>query len=81
MTSPPHRPPRACPLELQVHPWWDAQYLIPMLGMLLGNACSGIAVGLSTVLEELSAGGPGRAAGGGRRAALLRQLAWLRPGR
>ncbi|GAB4820660.1 hypothetical protein N2152v2_007706 [Parachlorella kessleri] len=41
---------------VQVHPWYDAQYLIPMLGMLLGNACSGIAVGLSTVLEELSTG-------------------------
>ena len=33
------------------------QYLIPMLGMLLGNACSGVAVGLSTVLDELSSGG------------------------
>lgn len=32
------------------------QYLIPMLGMLLGNACSGVAVGLSTILDELSAG-------------------------
>ena len=32
------------------------QYLIPMLGMLLGNACSGVAVGLSTILEELSTG-------------------------
>ncbi len=34
------------------------QYLIPMLGMLLGNACSGVAVGLSTVLDELSSGAP-----------------------
>lgn len=41
---------------VQVQPWYDAQYLIPMLGMLLGNACSGIAVGLSTVLDELSTG-------------------------
>ena len=32
------------------------QYLIPMLGMLLGNACSGVAVGLSTILDELSTG-------------------------
>lgn len=39
-----------------VEPWYDAQYLIPMLGMLLGNACSGVAVGLSSVLDELSAG-------------------------
>ena len=36
--------------------WWDAQYLIPMLGMMLGNACSGVAVGLSAVLDELSTG-------------------------
>lgn len=49
--------PNPCRLAMQVHPWYDAQYLIPMLGMLLGNACSGIAVGLSTVLDELSAGG------------------------
>jgi putative ABC transport system permease protein len=36
-------------------PWFDAAYLIPMLGMLLGNACSGVAVGLSAVLDELAA--------------------------
>lgn len=41
---------------VQVRPWWDAQYLIPMLGMLLGNACSGVAVGLSTILDEFSTG-------------------------
>ena len=41
---------------VQVSPWWDPQYLIPMLGMLLGNACSGVAVGLSTILEELDTG-------------------------
>jgi len=41
---------------VQVYPWYDAQYLIPMLGMLLGNACSSVAVGLSSVLEELSSG-------------------------
>jgi putative ABC transport system permease protein len=39
-----------------VRPWWSARYLIPMHGMLLGNACSGVAVGLSAVLEELSSG-------------------------
>lgn len=43
-------------LVVGVEPWYDAQYLIPMLGMLLGNACSGVAVGLSAVLEELSSG-------------------------
>ncbi|KAL4457599.1 hypothetical protein ABPG75_012464 [Micractinium tetrahymenae] len=43
-------------LVVQVSPWYDPQYLIPMLGMLLGNACSGVAVGLSTILDELSTG-------------------------
>lgn len=42
---------------VQVQPWYEAQYIIPMMGMLLGNACSGIAVGLSTVLDDLSTGG------------------------
>lgn len=37
-------------------PWYDAQYLIPLLGMLLGNACSGVAVGLNAVLDEMSTG-------------------------
>ena len=41
---------------IRVSPWYDAQYLIPMLGMLLGNSCSSVAVGLSAVLEELSSG-------------------------
>jgi len=41
---------------VRVTPWYDAQYLIPMLGMLLGQSCSAVAVGLSAVLEELSSG-------------------------
>ncbi|KAK9834244.1 hypothetical protein WJX84_004891 [Apatococcus fuscideae] len=41
---------------IQIHPWYQPQYFIPVLGMLLGNAISGISVGLSTVLEELSSG-------------------------
>lgn len=41
---------------VKAEPWWGAQYLIPMLGMMLGNACSGVAVGLSAVLDELSTG-------------------------
>lgn len=43
-------------LVVQITPFYDPQYFIPMLGMLLGNACSGVAVGLSTILDELSAG-------------------------
>ena len=33
---------------------WEAQYFIPCLGMLLGNATSGISVGLSTVMDEFA---------------------------
>ena len=35
-----------------IDPWYDPQYLIPMLGMLLGNTCSSVSVGLSSVLNE-----------------------------
>jgi len=41
---------------VRVHPWYDAQYLIPMLGMLMGNSCSSVAVGLTAALEDLSGG-------------------------
>ena len=43
-------------LVVRTRPWWDAQYFIPMLGMLLGNCISGISVGLTTLLEELTSG-------------------------
>ncbi|KAK9833908.1 hypothetical protein WJX74_009557 [Apatococcus lobatus] len=39
---------------IQIHPWYQPQYFIPVLGMLLGSAISGISIGLSTILEELS---------------------------
>lgn len=35
---------------------YDARYIIPLAGMLLGSAVSGISVGLTTVMEELSSG-------------------------
>ncbi|KAK9818197.1 hypothetical protein WJX72_008661 [[Myrmecia] bisecta] len=43
-------------LVIQIHPWYEAQYFIPTLGMLLGNTITGISVGLTTVLDELTAG-------------------------
>lgn len=43
-------------LVIRPHPVWDAQYLIPTFGMLLGNAISCISIGLSTALEELTVG-------------------------
>lgn len=41
-------------LVVRTSPWWAAQYFIPILGMLLGNAISGISVGLSTLLDQIS---------------------------
>lgn len=39
---------------LSLRPVWDAQYAIPLLGMLLGNATSAVSVGLSTALDDLA---------------------------
>jgi len=39
-----------------VQPWWEAQYLIPVFGMLLGNTTNGISVGLATTVSELAEG-------------------------
>lgn len=38
---------------------WDAYYVIPTYGMLLGNAISCTSIGLSTALQELTVGGCG----------------------
>jgi hypothetical protein len=40
-------------------PWWNAQYSIPTLGLMLGNAVTGVAVGLGTLLDELGRGSGG----------------------
>lgn len=36
---------------LRVEPWFDPQYLIPLLGMVLGNALTGISLGLDRFME------------------------------
>lgn len=36
---------------IRVRPWYEPQYLIPLLGMLLGNTMNGIALGLSRLTE------------------------------
>lgn len=41
---------------IRPRPWYDAQYAIPVAGMLLGNACSGVAIGLTSLLDDLSTG-------------------------
>jgi putative ABC transport system permease protein len=38
---------------LRPSPWWDPQYLIPLLGMLLGNALTGISLGLDRFLTSV----------------------------
>lgn len=43
---------------MHVRPWWAAQYLIPVVGMLLGQAIGGISTGLTAVMGELAAEGP-----------------------
>jgi len=42
-----------------VSPWYEPQYLIPLLGMLLGNACSSVSVGLTSILSEFANGRDG----------------------
>jgi putative ABC transport system permease protein len=39
---------------LQVRPWYLPQYSIPLLGMILGNALTGVSLGLERLEEELS---------------------------
>lgn len=38
---------------IRTNPWWEPQYLIPLLGMLLGNCISGMSVGLSALVNDL----------------------------
>jgi putative ABC transport system permease protein len=39
---------------IQVEPWYDPQYLIPLLGMVLGNTLNGISLGLDRFMEGLN---------------------------
>lgn len=41
---------------VRVDPWWDPRYVIPILGMILGNGLTGISLGLEMCLEELDEG-------------------------
>jgi putative ABC transport system permease protein len=38
-----------------VEPWYEPQYVIPLIGMILGNSLTGIALGLDRFLDNLSA--------------------------
>lgn len=41
---------------LQLKPWWDAQYLVPISGMALGNQLTATAIAVETFLSELAEG-------------------------
>lgn len=38
---------------LDVSPWWTPRYLVPLVGMVLGNALTGVSLGLDRVLAGL----------------------------
>lgn len=40
---------------VRVRPWYEPQYAIPLLGMILGNTLNGISLGLDRLTEELRA--------------------------
>lgn len=40
---------------VRIDPWWEPQYAIPLLGMILGNTLNGISLGLDRLSEELVA--------------------------
>ncbi|PIW29468.1 MAG: ABC transporter permease, partial [Rhodospirillales bacterium CG15_BIG_FIL_POST_REV_8_21_14_020_66_15] len=40
--------------QLRPDPWWDARYAVPILGMLLGNAMTGISLGLNNLLTAVT---------------------------
>jgi putative ABC transport system permease protein len=39
---------------IKVDPFWEPRYLIPLLGMILGNGLTGISLCLDTLLERLT---------------------------
>ncbi|MBE7385512.1 MAG: iron export ABC transporter permease subunit FetB [Leptolyngbya sp. SIO1E4] len=38
---------------IHIHPWYDPQYVIPLLGMVLGNALTGTSLALDRLMEDL----------------------------
>jgi putative ABC transport system permease protein len=38
---------------LRVEPWWTPRYLVPLLGMILGNALSGVSLGMDRAMSLL----------------------------
>lgn len=40
---------------IRIHPWFEPQYAIPILGMILGNTLTGVSLGVERMMEELTA--------------------------
>ena len=40
--------------QIQADPWYHPRYAIPLLGMILGNTMTGIAIGLNTLTERIA---------------------------
>jgi putative ABC transport system permease protein len=43
-------------LVIQIQPWYEPQYAIPILGMILGNTLTGVSLGIERMMQELSSG-------------------------
>lgn len=41
---------------IRIHPWYEPQYAIPILGMILGNTLTGVSLGMERMTEELTSG-------------------------
>jgi putative ABC transport system permease protein len=42
-------------LVIRIRPWYEPQYAIPILGMILGNTLTGVSLGIERMTEELTA--------------------------
>jgi len=41
---------------IRIHPWYEPQYAIPILGMILGNTLTGVSLGMERMTQELTTG-------------------------
>lgn len=41
---------------IRIHPWYEPQYAIPILGMILGNTLTGVSLGMERMTQELTSG-------------------------
>jgi putative ABC transport system permease protein len=41
---------------IRIHPWYEPQYAIPILGMILGNTLTGVSLGMERMTHELTTG-------------------------